>query len=63
MKARRFRWHLHRVAKAMAFARVPDTAIKGCVPPPQTELARLVADYVAGMTDRCALQAGQRLLR
>ncbi len=28
----------------------------------ETELARLVADYVAGMTDRFALQEGQRLL-
>ncbi|MDB5664716.1 hypothetical protein, partial [Cypionkella sp.] len=28
----------------------------------QTELARIVADYVAGMTDRFALQEGQRLL-
>jgi dGTPase len=27
-----------------------------------TELARIVADYVAGMTDRFALQEGQRLL-
>ena len=28
----------------------------------ETELARIVADYVAGMTDRFALQEGQRLL-
>jgi dGTPase len=28
----------------------------------QTELARIVADYVAGMTDRFALQEGARLL-
>ncbi len=28
----------------------------------QTELARIVADYVSGMTDRFALQEGQRLL-
>jgi dGTPase len=27
-----------------------------------TELARIVADYVSGMTDRFALQEGQRLL-
>ncbi len=28
----------------------------------ETELARIVADYVSGMTDRFALQEGQRLL-
>ena len=28
----------------------------------EVELARMVADYVAGMTDRFALQEGQRLL-
>ena len=28
----------------------------------ETELARMVADYVAGMTDRFALQEGARLL-
>ncbi len=28
----------------------------------QTELARIVCDYVAGMTDRFALQEGERLL-
>ncbi|MCW1917624.1 dNTP triphosphohydrolase [Rhodobacter sp. KR11] len=28
----------------------------------QTELARVIADYVAGMTDRFALQEGERLL-
>jgi dGTPase len=28
----------------------------------ETELARIVADYVAGMTDRFALQEGVRLL-
>jgi dGTPase len=28
----------------------------------ETELARIVADYVAGMTDRFAIQEGARLL-
>ena len=28
----------------------------------EVQLARIVADYVAGMTDRFALQEGQRLL-